>query len=92
MCSLDLPAKATVLNTKQFNGQHGCTHCEDEGVTRTTTHLHRNWPYCTSSIARTHRGIIDNIREVVQNKVPVSTTCIYIVHVICMYMYMCVEV
>lgn len=30
MCTLDLPAKAIVMNMKQFNGKRGCTYCEDE--------------------------------------------------------------
>ena len=48
MCSVDLLAKAIVFNTKQFNGKHGCTYCEEEGITRSTSHLHRNWPYSMS--------------------------------------------
>ena len=59
--------KIVVLNAKQFNGQHGCTYCEDEGVAR-RTHLHRNWLYSASSVARTYRGIIANIREAMCNK------------------------
>ena len=31
MCSVDLPARAFVLNMKQFNGKYGCSQCEDEG-------------------------------------------------------------
>ena len=27
----DLPAKATVVNMKQFNGQFGCLYCTDPG-------------------------------------------------------------
>lgn len=77
MCSLDLPAKAIVLNTKQFNGQHGCSYCEDEGVPRVRTHLHRNWPYLTSSVTRTHTGMIQNAREAFQNGAPVSVLEIY---------------
>ena len=72
MCSVDLPAKAIVLNCKQFNGQYGCTYCEDEGVPRASTHLHRNWPYSNSSVHRTHMGIIANAREALHNKAPVS--------------------
>ena len=60
MCSLDLPAKAIVLNSKQFNGLYGCTYCEDEGVTRANTHLHRDWPYSQHCTARTHTGIVQN--------------------------------
>ena len=61
MCTLDLPAKAIVMNMKQFNGQHGCTYCEDEGVPRRSRHLHRNWPYNTNSITRTHNGMLQNV-------------------------------
>ena len=60
MCSLNLPAKAMVLNMKQFSGEYWCTYCEDRGEKRSTSHLHSNWPYSTSSIARTHRGILDS--------------------------------
>ena len=28
----DLPAKAMVLSTTQFNGKHGCANCLDEGI------------------------------------------------------------
>lgn len=77
MCSLDLPAKAIVLNVKQFNGEYGCTYCEDKGETRATSHLHRNWPYSTSSTARTHAGILENARESVATNAPVCI-CTYI--------------
>ena len=38
MCAVDLPARASVLNMKQFK-KWGCTYCEDEGVPRPTCHL-----------------------------------------------------
>ena len=69
MCSVDLPEKAIILNTKQFNRKYGCPYCEDEGVARAATHLHRNWPYSSSSSARTHGSIIANA---LQNGAPVS--------------------
>ena len=78
MCSVDLPANAIVLDTKQFNGKHGCSYCEDEGVARSTTHLHRNWSYSSSSRARTHGSIIANAREAIRNGEPVSSfTCVF---------------
>ena len=77
ICSVDLPAKAIVLNCKQFNGEYGCSYCEDEGVPRATTHLHRNWPYSSSSVPRTHRGIIANAREALRTKAPVSDISIH---------------
>ena len=72
MCSVDLPARAIVLNGKQFNGEHGCSYCEDPGVARASSHLQRNWPYSATSTARTHQGIIANARQALQDKAPVS--------------------
>ena len=34
MCVLDLPARAAVANTVQFNGAFGCLYCTEEGVIR----------------------------------------------------------
>ena len=73
MCSVDLPARASVMNMKQFNGKHGCAYCEDEGVPRPTSHLHRNWPYSTTSIPRTHHSIVDNAKSALRSNDAVST-------------------
>ena len=78
MCTLDLPAKAIVLNVKQFNGEYGCTYCEDKGETRATSHLHRNWPYSTCSTTRTHDSILQSARESLETKAPVCTQHMYI--------------
>ena len=37
LCSVDLPARASVLNMKQFNGKYGCSQCEDEGQPRASS-------------------------------------------------------
>ena len=39
MCAIDLAARASVLNMKQFNGKWGCTYYEDVGVLRPTCRL-----------------------------------------------------
>ena len=36
----DLPAKATVTNTKQYNGQYGCLYCTDKGTRNNNTHVY----------------------------------------------------
>lgn len=72
MCSVDLVARAPVLNMKQFNGKYGCCYCEDEGHPLPTTHLHRTWPYSDSSTPRTHQGMIANAKEALRKKEPVS--------------------
>lgn len=58
MCSVDLPARAMVLNTKQWNGAYGCAYCEDEGTCVGGDHLHRYWPQIDPSIARTHSSVL----------------------------------
>ena len=49
-CSVDLPARAIVLNMKQWNGQHGCLNCESPGTTVDGDHLHRYWPKDDSAV------------------------------------------
>ena len=48
MCPVDLLARASMLNMKQYNGKYGCSQCEDEGQPRSSSHLVRNWPYLPS--------------------------------------------
>ena len=38
LSSFDLPARASVLNMKLFNGKFACAYCEDEGVPRASSH------------------------------------------------------
>ena len=77
MCAVDLPARASVLNMKQFNGKWGCTYCEDEGVPRPTCHLVRNWPYSTTSTPRTHESIVRNARRALRENDAVSYILYY---------------
>ena len=72
MCSVDLPARAFVLNMKQYNGKYGCSQCEDEGQPRSSSHLVRNWPYSPSSVPRTHQRVIANAKEALRTREPVS--------------------
>lgn len=74
MCSVDLPAKAIVLNAKQFNGRYGCTYCEDKGVARASSHLHRDWLYTQQCTLRSHAGIIQNARQALREGDAVSIT------------------
>ena len=55
MCTVDLPARAQILNMKQYNGKQGCAYCEDEGTPRPSSHLQRNWLYSNDRIQRTHQ-------------------------------------
>lgn len=58
--SCDLPARAVVLNMRQFNGQHGCHLCEDKGSTAENNKLFRWWPYESASILRTKETLTEN--------------------------------
>ena len=51
--SCDLPARAMVLNMRQFNGQHGCHLCDSAGENSTEHPMLRWWPYNSESTNRT---------------------------------------
>ena len=72
MCSADLPARASVLNMKKFNGAYGCSQCEDKGQPRTSSHLHRNWPCTTPCVAHTHESVVLNAKDSLRTKEAVS--------------------
>lgn len=70
---LDLPAKATVTNMKQWNGENGCSVCLDKGDnTAGNSRSARYWPHRSNSIWRTHTGIIEDAKQSVHNNQPVS--------------------
>lgn len=70
VASVDLPARAILMNMKQFNGEYGCLYCENPGTTTPGKHLHRYWPRTASSI-RNHDSLLENAVDAVQNKKPV---------------------
>lgn len=70
LASMDLPARAIVTNTKQFNGEHGCLYCEHPGVPRPNNHRVRCWPHIECS-ARTHDGIMECAKDAVLSGNPV---------------------
>lgn len=70
--SCDLPARAIVLNMRQFNGRHGCHLCEDEGKTAANNSLFRWWPYNDKQELRTKDSLLKNAVEVTENDEIVS--------------------
>jgi len=72
LSSADLPAKSLLSNMKQFNGEKGCSVCEDEGKTVGSGGLHRIWPYTTNMVLRTHKSVVESVRKVIQIGKPVS--------------------
>jgi len=58
----DLPAKASVLCCKQFNGQYGCSVCYHPGMYM----CHRRvYPPCASAL-RTHEQIVSDGKEAIE--------------------------
>ena len=72
LLSADLPAKSLLSNMKQFNGEKGCSVCEDEGKTVGSGGLHRIWPYTTNMVLRTHKSVVESVRKVIQSGKPAS--------------------
>ena len=71
-CSVDLPARAIVLNMKQYNGKYACCFCEDPGVARQSSHLHRNWPYNKEVVASSHLSLKKNAADSIGSNDSVS--------------------
>ncbi len=62
-CSLDLPARAIVMNMKLFNAICGYCYCEDNGVTSPTNHLHCWWPFDSISVRRSHASLLQDAQQ-----------------------------
>ena len=52
-CACDAPARAMVLNFKQFNGKYGCSYCLHPGEVIDDTNT-RTYPFNGESQCRTH--------------------------------------
>jgi hypothetical protein len=84
-CSVDLPARAMLVNMKQWNGVHGCLYCEDPGVTLGNDHLHRYWPHQDSSVLRNRASLLKNAELAIRSGTSVRIMYMYI------YSYMYVQ-
>lgn len=71
IASFDLPARALVMNMKQFNGKNACLYCEQEGTTEHGRSLHRWWPYEAYQV-RTHDSLMAAARQATLLKTAVS--------------------
>ena len=54
----DLPAKASALSIKQFNGKYGCSVCCHPGK-RLSNNAHVYLPECTSSLRKHSEWVLD---------------------------------
>lgn len=50
----DLPARADLMNMKQYNGKCGCHLCKSEGQGYGPNNIHRYWPYQANIEKRIH--------------------------------------
>ncbi|KAL1418328.1 hypothetical protein MTO96_025974 [Rhipicephalus appendiculatus] len=68
-CSVDSPARASLLNMKQFNGFYGCPWCLEKGtvVDRTLRYIPRE----RAAALRTHRSVDHDMREAFEQGRPV---------------------
>ena len=59
-CVFDLPARASVLNLMQWNGQYGCTYCLDQGtqISRVRVYLPN-----AAHTARKERSVLQHAQE-----------------------------
>ena len=69
--SVDLPARAMVTNTKQFNGKYGCLYCYNPGTTDSSNPLHRFWPH-VSTECRTTASYLQDVANSVSGGDSVS--------------------
>ena len=74
LSTLDLPAKAAVVNVKQWNGEYGCSVCVAPGDNSLGGRSSRHWPYRGDTLLRTHGQMIANGKEALKRNKPVSFT------------------
>ena len=71
--SVDLPARAILLNMKHFNGMYGCLYCHHPGETEPGNHLHRFWPdKPDTKDLRTMHSILRDAKEATEQGKAVS--------------------
>ena len=74
--SCDLPARAMVLNMKQFNGKNACHMCKDDGETLLDNNLVRFWPHRSPSVHRTRASLIQDSCDARYHDEPVGFVAI----------------
>ena len=58
VATVDLPARAALMNMKRFNGKCACHLCKSEGTAYGQFNIHRCWPYDQNPEKRTHQDQI----------------------------------
>lgn len=68
IASVDLPARADLMNMKRFNGVCSCHLCKRTGTGYGRNNLHRAWPYEKTISTRTHEEQIDFASRATQSQ------------------------
>lgn len=68
VATADLPARAALMNMKQYNGKCACHLCKTEGTAYGQFNLHRCWPYEQNPEKRTHQDQINFARNASQTQ------------------------
>ena len=72
VATADLPARAALMNMKQFNGKYACHLCKAEGTAYGQHNIHRCWPYYQNPEKRTHQDQIKFAKRATQKQAVVG--------------------
>ena len=68
VATADLPARAALMNMKQFNGKCACHLCKSEGTAYGQHNIHRCWPFKQNHEKRTHEDQINFAMKATQKQ------------------------
>ena len=72
VATADLPARAALMNVKQFNGKCACHLCKSEGTAYGQHNIHRCWPFKQNHEKRTHQDQINFAMKATQKQAMVG--------------------
>lgn len=75
-CIADAPARAAVMNRKQFNGYYGCPWCYQRG---TLVQGVVKYPFAEHQVERTHKGVLQDMKSAALRNEPVRAWHIWAV-------------
>ena len=74
LVTLDLPAKAIVMNTKYYNGEKSCQFCLQSGTTLPDNPLHQFWPHEKNVVLRDNASLQQHSKETLETGTTVCET------------------
>ena len=82
LCTADLPAKAKVANSVQYNGYFGCNTCTIQGQYLECSMC---WPYDPSATTRSHLSILADAKQAIEISNSVKTFYIHLLSHLTLY-------